>query len=105
MGATETGRFAGRLCELRTAAGFTQQQLADKAGVSRDALARLEAGRTTPSWDTVLALCNALQVSCDVFRQAPADAPKKGPGRPPKQQPVEEPAQPPAKKGRRKKGE
>jgi DNA-binding XRE family transcriptional regulator len=101
MGATEIERFAGRVCELRATAGLTQQELAVKASVSRDTLARLEAGRTTPSWETVLAICSALGVSCEAFRQAPADAPRKGPGRPPKTKPAEEPAPPPKRPRRR----
>ena len=97
--------FADRLRELRSQAGLTQQQLADKTDMTRDGIAQLERGRCTPSWDSVLAICSALGVSCEAFRQAPADAPKKGPGRPPKQPPAKEPAPPPAKKGRRKKAE
>ena len=95
--------FAGRLRELRETAALTQHQLADRADVSRDTLARLEAGRTIPSWDTVLAICSALGVSCEEFRQAPADAPRKGPGRPPKgkaETPTPEP-----RKARRKKSD
>ncbi len=73
--------------------------------MTRGGVAQLETGRRSPAWETVLALCEALGVSCEEFRQAPADAPKKGPGRPPKQPPVEEPAPLAAKKGRRKKGD
>ena len=36
--------FPARLRELRSAAGFTQEQLAEKAGVKRDAVARWERG-------------------------------------------------------------
>ena len=50
--------------------------------MSHDGIAHLETGRRSPSWDTVLAICSALGVSCEEFRQAPADAPRKGPGRP-----------------------
>jgi len=78
----ESERFAGRLTELRTAAGLTQQQLAEKAGLHRVEIAKLEGADRSPSWETVLALCVALGVPCEAFRTAPADAPKKGPGRP-----------------------
>jgi transcriptional regulator with XRE-family HTH domain len=78
----ETERFPGRLAELRTAAGLTQQQLADKAGLHRVQIARLETGRQGPSWETVLAICTVLGVSCEEFRTAPADTPKKSAGRP-----------------------
>jgi transcriptional regulator with XRE-family HTH domain len=108
----ESERFAGRLAELRTAAGLTQQQLAEKAGLHRVEVAKLEGGDRSPSWETVLALCVALGVSCEAFRSAPADAAKKGPGRPRKPSAaaaganVEQPADdaPQAKRGTAKKG-
>ncbi len=84
---TEKSHFGGRLREMRADAGLTQQQLADKVGLHRVALARLETGESSPSWETVLALSTALGVSCEAFRTAPADAPKKGPGRPRKATP------------------
>jgi len=36
--------FPGRLRELREASGLTQDQLAERVGVKRDAIARWEAG-------------------------------------------------------------
>jgi transcriptional regulator with XRE-family HTH domain len=39
--------------EARKRAGLTQQQLADKAGTTQSALARLESGRTSPSLEQV----------------------------------------------------
>lgn len=47
---------------------MTQQELADKAGIHRVALAKLEGGTNSPSWETVVKLCEALGVSCEVFR-------------------------------------
>jgi transcriptional regulator with XRE-family HTH domain len=94
--------FSGRLRELRTAAGLTQGQLAERVGLHRVALARLEAG-SIPAWDTVLAICTALGVSCEEFRQAPADAPRKGPGRPPRIKADDAGAAAEPKKARRKK--
>lgn len=74
--------FAGRLRELRENLGWTQQQLAEKAGLTRDGVAQLETGRRKPGWDTVVAICQALGVPCDAFLQAPATSPPAGPGRP-----------------------
>ena len=39
--------------EARKRAGLTQQQLAERAGVSQPAIARLESGRTSPSLEQV----------------------------------------------------
>jgi transcriptional regulator with XRE-family HTH domain len=74
--------LAGRLRELRGRAGLTQGQLAEKAGVKRDAVARWEAGKREPSWGNVLALCAALGVSCEAFTQEPAGQPGPTRGRP-----------------------
>jgi transcriptional regulator with XRE-family HTH domain len=46
--------------EARKRAGLTQRQLADRAGTTQSAIARLESGRTAPSLETVerlLRLC------------------------------------------------
>jgi transcriptional regulator with XRE-family HTH domain len=84
--------FAGRLRELREQAGLTQEQLAERAGVKRDAVARWERGVREPSWSNVLALCQALSCSCEAFTQEPAERPEPSRGRPPKAK-AEEPAQ------------
>jgi transcriptional regulator with XRE-family HTH domain len=83
--------FPGRLRELREAAGLTQGQLAERAGVKRDAVARWEAGKREPGWSNVLGLAEALGVDCTAFTQPPAERPTAGRGRPRKT-----PALPPA---------
>jgi transcriptional regulator with XRE-family HTH domain len=72
--------FAGRLKDLRTAAGLTQEQLAGKAGMTKDGVAQLEQGRREPAWATVLALAGALGVTCEAFTKEPAkrDPAKRG---------------------------
>jgi transcriptional regulator with XRE-family HTH domain len=80
--------FAGRLRELRVAAGWTQDQLAERVGVKREAVARWEAGKREPGWSRVLALAEALGVDCTSFTQAPAERQSAGPGRPRKGQAV-----------------
>jgi transcriptional regulator with XRE-family HTH domain len=80
--------FAGRLREIREQAGLTQQQLADKAGLTREGVAQLETGRRRPAWDTVVVLCSALGVDCNTFMQEPAsESEKRPPGRPPNPDP------------------
>ena len=51
-----------RLRELREARGMTQGQLADKAGLHRVALNRLENGKTKPTLRTTARLAAALDV-------------------------------------------
>ena len=51
-----------RLKKLREARGLTQEQLAEKAGVSRAYLARLEIGRHDPPLSTLEKLAKALKV-------------------------------------------
>jgi transcriptional regulator with XRE-family HTH domain len=65
-------RFGARLRELRQAAGLTQEQLAIKAGVKVGTLRDIEQSRNSPRWKTVLALSEALGVSCEAFRPAAA---------------------------------
>lgn len=79
--------FAGRLRELREAAGLTQLQLAEHVGVQRLSIARWETGYMEPSWSNVLALAAALGVTPDAFMQEPAPRDPTGPGRPPKATP------------------
>ncbi len=40
---------AENVCELRTEKGMTQQELADKVGVSRQMIGQIERGSRTPS--------------------------------------------------------
>jgi transcriptional regulator with XRE-family HTH domain len=81
-------RFARRLKELREQAGLTQQQLAEKAGMHKLTVAKLEQGIREPSWATVQALADALGVNTDAFRQEPAAAPEPQRGRPRKAPPA-----------------
>jgi transcriptional regulator with XRE-family HTH domain len=77
--------FAARLRELRNAAGLSQKELAERSGVKQNSISQLEAGDRNPIWETVIALADALGVSCDDFRRSPAsepEAPRRG--RPPK---------------------
>lgn len=57
--------------EARRRAGLTQRELAELAGTTQSAIARLESGRTAPSFDTVvrlLRLCGfALLVALDPY--------------------------------------
>jgi transcriptional regulator with XRE-family HTH domain len=60
-------RTAMRLKQLRTARHLSQQALADKAGISREYLARLEAARQDPTLGTLEKLAKALRVRVEAL--------------------------------------
>lgn len=55
-------RLGARLRELRLAAGLTQAELARRTGIHRPNIARVEAGRHTPSLETLARLASAIGV-------------------------------------------
>src|SRR5262245_8942615 len=61
--------FGQKLKELREAAGMTQAELAEQAGMHVFGVAKLEQGLREPSWATVRALTHALDVSCEAFNE------------------------------------
>jgi transcriptional regulator with XRE-family HTH domain len=65
--------FGQRLRVLRTEAGLTQAQLAEKVGMQPTAVARLELGGREPGWQTVQKLAAALDVTPDSFLDNSAD--------------------------------
>src|SRR5262245_35607826 len=67
--------FGPRLKELRTAAELSLRELAEKVGITSDGIVKLERGARLPKWDTVLALCAALDVSTEEFRKQPSTDP------------------------------
>lgn len=52
--------------EARKRAGLTQRALAERAGTTQSAIARLETGRTSPSLETVVSLVRACGLDLDV---------------------------------------
>jgi transcriptional regulator with XRE-family HTH domain len=55
--------LAAVLKRLREDRGLTQESLAFKSGVSISSLGRIEMGRTSAAWTTVVQLADALGVS------------------------------------------
>jgi transcriptional regulator with XRE-family HTH domain len=79
--------FGEVLREIREQRGLTQAALADLAGLNPRALSHWEQGLREPAWGSIQVLCDALNVSCEVFRSAPGTVPpakKRKPGRPQK---------------------
>lgn len=56
---------------IRKTAGLTQQQLANKSGIHRVTLARIENGTAKPGSDTLRALSTALGCTIDELMGAP----------------------------------
>src|SRR5262245_22215081 len=62
--------FADVLRQFRTDAALTQEELAERAGLSRNAISALERGtRTRPQRATVELLATALNLSADQFEE------------------------------------
>jgi len=55
-------KLAARLKALRERRGLSQEQLAEKAGLSRPHLARLETAKQDPTLSTIEKLAKALKV-------------------------------------------
>ncbi|MEM6258209.1 MAG: helix-turn-helix transcriptional regulator [Planctomycetota bacterium] len=50
------------LNKARLAKGLSQQTLATKAGVTREYISKLENNRSSPTVDTLLAICGVLDI-------------------------------------------
>jgi putative transcriptional regulator len=60
-------RLASRLKEMRTAAGLTQAELAERAGVSRKTVNTVENGVFVPSTILALSLARALGTTVEAL--------------------------------------
>jgi putative transcriptional regulator len=66
----------------RERADLTQQQLAERVGVSRQTIVSIERGRYNPTVGLALALAGALGLTVeDLFQLGPGDAEGEPPGR------------------------
>lgn len=68
--------FSVQLRRLREQAGYTQAHLAEKSGLSVQAIAAIEQGTRLPNWDTARRLARVLEVSIDEFTIEPPDDPE-----------------------------
>ncbi len=57
--------FAQKLKEMRTRAGMSQEKLAEKVGVSRQAITKWETDKGAPDMDNLMALSDLFGVSLD----------------------------------------
>ena len=57
--------FQDNLLQMRKMKGFTQEEIAEKVGVTRQAVAKWEAGETVPDLDKCKKLAEVFEVSLD----------------------------------------
>jgi transcriptional regulator with XRE-family HTH domain len=65
-----TAEFGWYVKRLRHARGLTQEQLAERCGLSSDTIRRLEHGSFSPSLDTLIKLCEGLSLSLSTLFSA-----------------------------------
>jgi transcriptional regulator with XRE-family HTH domain len=96
--------FGVQLRSARIAAGLSQEELADKAGISVDSIQNWEQGRTRPRLTALGNLALALGVSLDTLILAGKNGPE---GKQPRGRPRKEDAgqTEPARKGKKRKEE
>ena len=66
-------RIGQRIAALRSVAGLTQAQLADKAGMQRSHLSRIEAGSLAVTLESIEAIAQALGMTVDLIDPRLAD--------------------------------
>lgn len=71
----EATKFADRLLDLRRKAGYSQEQLADLLGVSRQAISKWEGTQGRPEVDNVVKLSQIYRVSTDFILTGSASVP------------------------------
>ena len=71
----EATKSADRLFDLRRKAGYSQEQLADLLGVSRQAISKWEGAQGRPEVDNVVKLSQIYRVSTDYILTGSASVP------------------------------
>ena len=66
-------RIGKRIAILRKMAGLTQEQLAEKAGLQRTHVGRIEAGKYAVTLETIQAIAEALGMTVDIIDPRLAD--------------------------------
>ena len=64
--------LAERIYTLRRKHGLSQEQLAEKIGVSRQSISKWESGLSTPELDKLMALSECFRISLDELTKEPA---------------------------------
>ena len=88
-----------KMIALRKQQGLSQQDLAERLGLSRQAVSRWETGAVQPTADSVRSLCQVFQVSADYLLNDDLDDPT--PPRSPQPAPTPQEEAKPARKHRK----
>ena len=68
--------FKERIYQARKAKGFSQEDLAELTGVSRQAVSKWETGEAMPDMEKLIALCGALELNIEYLALGKAPEPK-----------------------------
>ena len=68
--------LANKLLELRKKKGLSQEEVADRLGVSRQTVSKWETGMSTPDFDKIGPLCELYEISTNELMNVNYDAPK-----------------------------
>ena len=60
-------RIGQRIAEIRKAQGITQQDLADRTGIQRNHISRIEQGRYSVGFDTLQLIAEAMGGNVDII--------------------------------------
>lgn len=63
--------IANRLVELRKKSGLSQEELADKLGLSRQAVSKWERAESSPDTDNLICLAKLYNISLDEILKTP----------------------------------
>ena len=66
-------RIGQRVAALRKLAGLSQEQLAERAGLQRTHISRIEAGKYAVTLETIQAIAEALYMTVDIIDTSLAD--------------------------------
>ena len=72
-----TTEIANRLCAYRKHHGISQEELAEKLGVSRQAISKWERSEASPDTDNLISLSQVYEVTLDALLYADPQSEKK----------------------------
>lgn len=76
MKSSDTAKLGNRIKQIRRQKGFTQDQIAEAAGIDSKSLSRIECNRFNPAIDTLQALAVALDTPIKEFFEQDVETPK-----------------------------